>query len=326
MKKKIPIVTMKNNAKIFTGNSNKELSKDIARILHMKLGDLDLDSFSDGEILCEINETVREDYIHIIQSTCAPSNDNLMQLLIMADAFRRSAVKKIIAVVPYYGYARQDRRPQYSRTPVTSRLVADMIQVAGIQQLVVVDLHSEQQQGFFTIPTTNVSAAPIIISDIWKKYRHNMDDIIVVSPDTGGVVRARAIAKNLNDADLAIIDKRRPRANVSQVMNIIGDVEGKVCIIVDDMIDTAGTLCKAATALKEQGAATIVAYATHAVFSGPAYENITNSDLDEVVVTDTIPLSTKETSDKIRIISIAPLIAETMRRINDGISVSEIYV
>lgn len=319
-------VAMKNNAKIFSGNSNKDLSIKIGRILKMKLGKIDLDSFSDGEILCEINETVREDNIHIIQSTCAPSNDNLMELLIMADAFKRSAVKKIIAVVPYYGYARQDRRPQYSRTPVTSRLVADMIQTAGIQQLVVVDLHSEQQQGFFTIPTTNVSAAPIIISDVWKKHKHDMDNIVVVSPDTGGVVRARTIAKKLNDADLAIIDKRRPRANVSQVMNIIGDVEGKTCVIVDDMIDTAGTLCKAATALKEAGASRVVAYATHAVFSGDAYDNINNSNLDEVVVTDTIPLSTKESCDKIRVISIAPLIAETMRRINDGISVSEIYV
>lgn len=319
-------VAMKNNARIFTGNSNKELSKNIARILKMKLGKIDLDSFSDGEILCEINETVREDNIHIIQSTCAPTNDNLMELLIMADAFRRSAVKKIIAVVPYYGYARQDRRPQYSRTPVTSRLVADMIQTAGIHQLVVVDLHSEQQQGFFTIPTTNVSAAPIIVSDIWKKHKHDMKEIVVVSPDTGGVARARAIAKKLNDADLAIIDKRRPRANVSQVMNIIGDVEGKTCIIVDDMIDTAGTLCKAAAALKEAGADIVVAYATHAVFSGAAYDNILESELDEVVVTDTIPLSTSQFCNKIRVISIAALIAETMRRINDGISVSEIYV
>lgn len=319
-------VAMKNNARIFTGNSNKELSKNIARILKMKLGKIDLDSFSDGEILCEINETVREDNIHIIQSTCAPTNDNLMELLIMADAFRRSAVKKIIAVVPYYGYARQDRRPQYSRTPVTSRLVADMIQTAGIHQLVVVDLHSEQQQGFFTIPTTNVSAAPIIVSDIWKKHKHDMKEIVVVSPDTGGVARARAIAKKLNDADLAIIDKRRPRANVSQVMNIIGDVEGKTCIVVDDMIDTAGTLCKAATALKEAGAAAVVAYATHAVFSGAAYDNILESELDEVVVTDTIPLSTSQSCHKIRVISIAALIAETMRRINDGVSVSEIYV
>jgi len=305
---------MKNNAKIFSGNSNKELAVHIGRILKQRLGDIDLERFSDGEIRCEINETIRESNIHIIQSTCAPTNDNLMELLIMADAFQRSAALKVIAIVPYYGYARQDRRPQYTRTPITSRLVADMIQSAGIDQLVVVDLHSEQQQGFFKIPTTNVSASPII------------NNLVVVSPDTGGVARARAIAKHLNDADLAIIDKRRPKANVAQVMNIIGDVEDKVCIIVDDMIDTAGTLCKAATALKEHGAKTVAAYATHGIFSGNAYNNISESVLDEVVVTDTIPLPTSQSCDKIRVISIASLIAETMRRINDGQSVSEIYV
>jgi len=287
---------------------------------------MDIERFSDGEIRCEINEHVREDNIHIIQSTCAPTNDSLMELLIMADAFRRSAAKKIVAVVPYYGYARQDRRPQYSRTPVTSRLVADMIQTAGIDQMIVVDLHSEQQQGFFTIPTTNVSATPIIVGDIYRKYKNDMDNIIVVSPDTGGVARARMMAKHIGDADLAIIDKRRPKANESQVMNMIGDVEGKLCVIVDDLIDTAGTLCKAAEALKERGAKTVVAYATHAVFSGAAYDNITDSVLDEVVVTDTIPLSATQSCDKVRVISIASLIAETMKRINDGRSVSEIYV
>ena len=317
---------MKNNAKIFTGNSNKELATQISRILKQRLGKIDIERFSDGEIRCEINETIRESNIHIIQSTCAPTNDNLMELLIMADAFKRSAALKVIAIVPYYGYARQDRRPQYSRTPITSRLVADMIQAAGIDQMVVVDLHSEQQQGFFKIPTTNVSASPIIIGDIWRKYKQDMSNIVVVSPDTGGVARARAIAKHLNDADLAIIDKRRPKANVAQVMNIIGDVEDKICIVVDDMIDTAGTLCKAATALKEQGAATLVAYATHAVFSGDAYNNILESELDEVVVTDTIPLSNSQYCNKIRVISIASLIAETMKRINDGQSVSAIYV
>jgi ribose-phosphate pyrophosphokinase len=315
-----------NNAKIFSGNSTKDLASKIVRILRTTLGDIDLERFSDGEIRCEINEHVREQTIHIIQSTCAPANDSLMELLIMADAFKRSAAIKVVGVVPYYGYARQDRRPQYSRTPITSRLVADMIQAAGIDQLVVVDLHSEQQQGFFKIPTTNVSAAPMIVSDIWKRYKHDMDRLVVVSPDTGGVARARMIAKKLNDADLAIIDKRRPKANVAQVMNIIGDVEDKVCIIVDDMIDTAGTLCKAAAALKEHGAAVVTAYGTHAVFSGDAYDNITNSALDEVVVTDTIPLSTEKSSDKVRVISIASLIAETMKRINNGQSVSEIYV
>jgi len=320
------MATMKNNAKIFTGNSNKDLSTHIARILKQRLGKIDIERFSDGEIRCEINETIRESNIHIIQSTCAPTNDNLMELLIMADAFKRSAALKVIAIVPYYGYARQDRRPQYTRTPITSRLVADMIQSAGIDQLVVVDLHSEQQQGFFKIPTTNVSASPIIIGDIWRKYKHEMDNIVVVSPDTGGVARARAIAKHLNDADLAIIDKRRPKANVAQVMNIIGDVEDKICIIVDDMIDTAGTLCKAAAALKGAGAATVAAYATHAVFSGNAYNNILESELDEVVVTDTIPLPSSQFCHKVRVISIASLIAETMKRINDGQSVSEIYV
>ena len=317
---------MMSSAKIFTGNSNKDLATHIARILRTRLGRMDIERFSDGEIRCEINEHVREDNIHIIQSTCAPANDSLMELLIMTDAFRRSAAKKIIAVVPYYGYARQDRRPQYSRTPVTSRLVADMMEVSGIDQMIVVDLHSEQQQGFFTIPTTNVSATPIMVGDIYRKYKNDMDNLVVVSPDTGGVARARMIAKHLEDADLAIIDKRRPKANVAQVMNIIGDVEDKVCVVVDDMIDTAGTLCKAAAALKEHGARKVVAYATHPVFSGDAYDNITNSELDEVVVTDTIPLSTEKTSDKIRVISIASLIAETMKRINEGSSVSEIYV
>jgi len=315
-----------NNAKIFTGNSNTELATHIARIIRTRLGKIDIERFSDGEIRCEINEAVREKTVHIIQSTCAPTNDSLMELLIMVDAFKRSATKKIIAIVPYYGYARQDRRPQYTRTPITSRLVADMIQVAGVNQLVVVDLHSEQQQGFFTIPTTNVSATPIIVGDIWKKYKNDMKNIVVVSPDTGGVARARLLAKQIDDAELAIIDKRRPKANKAQVMNIIGDVDGKLCIIVDDMIDTAGTLCKAAKALKEHGAAMVVAYATHAVLSGNAHDNISNSVLDEVVVTDTIPLSKEKCSDKIRVISIASLIAETMKRINDGNSVSEIYV
>ena len=237
-------------AKIFAGNSNPELAKQIAKVLRTRLGRLDLERFSDGEIRCEINEAVRESNVHIIQSTCAPTNDSLMELLIMADAFKRSAAKKVIAVVPYYGYARQDRRPQYTRTPVTSRLVAEMIQVSGIDQMIVVDLHSEQQQGFFTIPTTNVSATPTMVADIWRKYRSDMDNIVVVSPDTGGVARARMIAKHLDDADLAIIDKRRPKANEAQVMHIIGDVEDKVCIIVEDMIDTGGTLCKGAQALR----------------------------------------------------------------------------
>ncbi|MBE9532558.1 MAG: ribose-phosphate pyrophosphokinase [Proteobacteria bacterium] len=315
-----------NNAKVFAGNANPKLALDIAKSLKIKLGKVDVDKFSDAEIRIELNEPVRQENVFIIQPTCAPANDNLMEFLIMADAIRRSAATKIIGVVPYYGYARQDRRPSYTRTPVTSRLVADMIQVAGVDQLIVVDLHSEQQQGFFTIPTTNISAAPIIVGDIWRKNHNNINDVVVVSPDTGGVARARAIAKQLNDADLVIIDKRRPKANVSQVMNVIGDVEGKDCIVIDDMIDTAGTLAKAAAALKEHGAKSVVAYATHPVFSGNAYSNIEESVLDEVVVTDTIPLSDEYKSGKIRVISIANLLAETMRRINSGKSVSEIYM
>ncbi len=319
-------MTALNNAKIFAGNANPQLAKDIAKALQSRLGKVEVEKFSDKEIRVEFDETVRMQSIFIIQPTCAPANDNLMEFLIMADAVRRSAAAKVIGVVPYYGYARQDRRPGYTRTPVTSRLVADMIQVAGVHQLIIVDLHSEQQQGFFTIPVTNISAAPIIIGDIWRKYQRDINNIVIVSPDTGGVARARSIAKQVNDADLAIIDKRRPQANVSQVMNVIGDVEGRDCIIVDDMIDTAGTLAKAADALKEKGANSIIAYATHPVFSGTAYENIDNSVLDEVIVTDTIPLSTERSSDKIRVISIASLLAETMRRIHTGKSVSEIYM
>lgn len=314
------------DSKIFTGNANPELARKIASILRTTLGDIDVEHFSDMELRCEINETVREQNIHIIQPTCSPVNDNLMELLIMADAFKRSAAKKIIATIPYYGYARQDRRPQYTRTPITSRLVADLIQQSGIQQMIVVDLHSEQQQGFFTIPTTNVSATPTMVGDIWKKYSWEMNDIVVVSPDTGGVARARMVAKKLKDAELAIIDKRRPKANVAQVMNIIGDVEDKICIIVDDMIDTAGTLCKAAEALKDKGARIVDAYATHPVFSGNAYTNIQNSCLDSVVVTDTIPIIQNHGCSKIRVLSIAGLLAETIRRISEGQSVSEIYM
>jgi len=324
MKEKI--MTALTNSKIFTGNANLELAKNVADSLYVKLGKIDVDKFSDQEIRIEINESTRLQNVFIIQPTCAPANDNLMEFLIMADAIRRSAACKIIGVVPYYGYARQDRRPQYTRTPVTSRLVADMMQVAGVEQLVVVDLHSEQQQGFFTIPVTNISAAPIIVGDIWRNYQTDIDNVVIVSPDTGGVARARSIAKQVDDADLAIIDKRRPEANISEVMNVIGDVNGKDCIIVDDMIDTAGTLAKAAAALKEHGAKSVIAYGTHPVLSGNAYENIDNSVLDEVIVTDTIPLSSEQSSEKIRVISIASLLAETMRRIHIGKSVSEIYI
>lgn len=314
------------DAKIFAGNANPKLAKDIAKALYVRLGRIEVDIFSDKEIRVEVDEAVRLQTVFIVQPTCAPANDNLMEFLIMADAVKRSAATKIVGVVPYYGYARQDRRPAYSRTPITSRLVADMLQVAGINQLIVVDLHSDQQQGFFTIPVTNISAAPIIIGDIWRKYQRDINNVVIVSPDTGGVARARKIAKQVNDADLAIVDKRRPEANVSEVMNVIGEVDGRDCIIVDDMIDTAGTLGKAAAALKERGATSVIAYATHPVFSGNAYQNIDNSVLDEVIVTDTIPLSSTQKSDKIRVISIASLLAETMRRINNGKSVSEIYV
>lgn len=318
------MITSLTNAKIFTGNSNPALARKVARALHLPLGKIEVEHFSDGEVRVEIGEPVRDDTVFIVQSTCAPTNDNLMELIIMADAFRRSAVKKIVAVIPYYGYARQDRRPDHTRTPITSRLVADMIQVAGVDQVVVVDIHSGQQQGFFTIPVINVSAAPEIVGDIWRHHGNNIDNVSIVSPDTGGVVRARSIAKQLNDADLAIVDKRRPKANESQVMNVIGDVEGKTCIVVDDMIDTAGTLCKAAAALVERGADKVIAYATHPVFSGPAYDNIENSVLSEVVVMDTIPVSHE--SPKIRTISIANLIAETLSRSQNGKSVSELYV
>lgn len=314
------------NSKIFTGNANINLAKKIAKSLNVSLSKADVEKFSDNEIRVELNESVRLQSVFLIQPTCGPVNDNLMELLIMADTVRRSAASKIIGVIPYYGYARQDRRPSYSRTPVTSRLVADMIQAAGINQLIIVDLHSEQQQGFFTIPITNISAAPIIVGDIWKKYQRDIESVVIVSPDTGGVARARSIAKQINDADLAIIDKRRPKANVSQVMNVIGDVNNRDCIIIDDMIDTAGTLSKAAKALKENGATSVIAYATHPIFSGNAYKNIDNSELDEVIVTDSIPLSKDLCSNKIRIISIASLLAETMRRVNNGKSVSEIYI
>lgn len=311
-------------SKIFTGNANPQLAAKIAKLLSMTLGKIEVEHFSDGEIRIEIGEHVRGETVYIVQPTCSPTNNNLMELLIMADAFRRSAVKKIVAVVPYYGYARQDRRPDYTRTPITSRLVADMVQVAGIDQLIVVDIHSGQQQGFFTIPVMNVSATPEIVGDIWRGHGTDKDNIIIVSPDTGGVVRARAIAKQLDDAELAIVDKRRPKANEAQVMNIIGDVSGKTCIVVDDMIDTAGTLCKAAAALKERGATKVVAYATHPVFSGQAFSNIENSELDEVVVTDTIPFDTL--SSKIRVISVASLIAETISRAQNGKSISEMYI
>jgi len=314
---------------LFTGNSIPSLAGKISGKLHHRLGKIDVGRFSDDEIRVEIMEGVRGKDVYIIQSTCVPTNDNLMELLVMSDACRRSRAHSITAIVPYFGYSRQDRRPGYSRVPITSRLVADMVAAAGVDYLVAVDLHASQIQGFFNIPTLNVSAAPVLVGDIWKRYFSK--DMIVVSPDVGGVARARSIAKQLDNADLAIIDKRRPEANVSEVMNIIGDVEGKTCIIVDDMVDTAGTLCKAAAALKEHGAVTVVAYCTHAVLSGSAFSTVIDSKLDELVITDTIPLSPlfKEAlatgSKKFRVLSIGGLLAETIHRLHNNESVSEIY-
>lgn len=323
-------VNMK-SAHIFTGNANPELAGRISGILKTPISESKVDRFSDGEIQVEIGVNVRGHTAFIIQPTCAPANDNLMELLIMIDALRRSAVKEIIAVIPCYGYARQDRRPEYSRTPITSRLIAGMLESAGVDQVVTVDIHSTQQQGFFSVPMINISASPEIISDVWKVNGRRNQRLVVVSPDVGGVARARYIAKRLNNADLAIVDKRREKANESKVMNIIGDVDNAHCVMIDDMIDTAGTLCGAGAALKEAGAASVSAYGTHAVLSGSAYENILASDLDEVVVTDTIPLSESLVAyecmkeGKLRQISVATIIAETMRRIRSKQSVSEIY-
>lgn len=314
--------------KIFSGTANIPLAKTIASRMGLSLGKIDIGTFSDGEIRVEIEERVRGETIFIIQPTHAPTNDMIMELLIMVDAFRRSAVKRIIAVVPYYGYARQDRRPSYTRTPITSRLIADLIQTAGIDQIVTVDIHSTQQAGFFTIPIINISAKPVIVGDIFRNTDYK-ELPMIVSPDTGGVVRARAIAKDVNNADLAIIDKRRPEANVSQVMNVIGDVEGRSCIIIDDMIDTGGTLCKAAIALKERGAKRVSCYATHGVLSGQAFDNFEDSQIDEIVVTDTIPLGNlqnRDAPDNVRVISVAHLIAETLRRMYLKESVSQIYL
>lgn len=311
-------------AKIFTGTANPALANDIAKQLQVKLGSIETERFSDGEIRVEIGETVRGDDVYIIQPTCTPTNDNLMELMIMVDAMKRASCNTVTAVIPYYGYSRQDRIPEYTRTPITSKVVADMLQGVGVDSVLLVDIHSTQQKGFFNIPVTNISAGPEIVGDIWRY--HGVDNIVVVSPDTGGVARARYIAKQLNDADLAIIDKRRPKDNVAQVMNVIGEVDGRTCIIIDDMVDTAGSLTKGALALKEQGAKKIVAYSTHPVFSGIAFDNINNSVIDEVVVTDTIPLTTEfKHCPKVRVLSMAPLLAESIRRMQGKQSVSELY-
>lgn len=309
---------------VFAGNANPQLVTTITDHLKSRPGYAIVSKFSDGEVMVEIDEHVRGKDVFIVQSTCAPTNDNLMELLIIADALRRSSAARITAVIPYYGYARQDRRPRSQRVPISAKLVADMIQAAGVNRVLTVDLHADQIQGFFNLPVDNVYASPILLGDIWRQVYPNK---IVVSPDVGGVVRARAIAKRLGDAELAIIDKRRPRANEAQVMNIIGDVRGKTCIIVDDIVDTAGTLCQAAGALKKNGAERVVAYITHPVLSGSAIEKINDSGLDELVVTDTIPLTqAAEECDRIRQVSIAEILAESMRRISHDESVSELFV
>jgi ribose-phosphate pyrophosphokinase len=309
---------------VFAGNANPLLAEGIAHHLHAPLGRAHVGRFSDGEVNVELMENVRGRDVFIVQSTCPPTNDNLMELLMMTDACRRASAKRITAVVPYFGYARQDRRPRATRVAIAAKLVANMIASAGVDRLLTVDLHADQIQGFFDIPVDNVYASPVLLGDAWKQKHENM---IVVSPDVGGVVRARALAKRLDDAELAIIDKRRPRPNESKVMNVIGEVEGKTCVLVDDMVDTAGTLCQAAQALKDEGAVRVVAYVTHPVLSGAAIERISKSELDELVVTDTIPLSDEARGCKrIRQLTVSGLLAETIRRINDDDSVSSLYV
>ena len=312
------------NLAILAGNANPELAHRIARHMMQPLGRIQVGRFSDGEVLVEVYENVRGRDVFIVQSTCPPVNDNLMELLVMADACRRASAASITAVIPYFGYARQDRRPRAARVPITASMVARMISQAGISHVLTVDLHADQIQGFFSIPVDNVYSSPVLLGDLWRRKG---EDMVVVSPDVGGVVRARAIAKRMDDADLAIIDKRRPKANVSEVMNIIGDVDGRTCVLVDDMVDTAGTLCQAAAALKAHGAEKVLAYATHAVLSGPAVDRISASVLDELVVTDTIPLSpAAEATGKIRQLSVAELLGETMRRISSAESVSSLYL
>jgi ribose-phosphate pyrophosphokinase len=309
---------------VFTGNANPVLAHEIARHLMQPLGRAVVGRFSDGEIQVEIMENVRGKDVFLVQSTCPPTNEHLMELLVMADACRRASAGRITAVIPYLGYARQDRRQRAMRVPITAKLVADMIGTAGVNRVLTVDLHADQIQGFFDVPVDNVYASPVLLGEVWKQKYENM---IVVSPDVGGVVRARALARRLDNADLAIIDKRRQRANESQVMNIIGDVRGRSCILVDDLVDTAGTLCQAAQALKDEGAVRVIAYITHPVLSGGAVQRVEASALDELVVTDTIPLAeAAKKCKRIRVLSVAELLAETMRRIRDEESVSSLYV
>ena len=309
---------------IFTGNANRSLAQDIANYLHLPLGKAQVGRFSDGEVHIEVLENVRGKDVFVIQPTCAPTNEHVMELLMMLDALKRASAGRVTAVVPYFGYARQDRRPRSARVPISAKVVADMLGECGADRVLTVDLHADQIQGFFDIPVDNVYASPVLLGDIWRQKYEN---VIVVSPDVGGVVRARALAKQLDDADLAIIDKRRPRPNEAKVMNIIGDVSGKTCVLIDDLVDTAGTLCQAAAALKAAGAIKVVAYVTHPVLSGPAIANISPSQLDSLVVTDTIPLASPAAAcPKIRQLSIAGLLAETIRRISAEESVSSLYI
>ncbi|PZO63795.1 MAG: ribose-phosphate pyrophosphokinase [Pseudoxanthomonas suwonensis] len=310
---------------IFSGNANRPLAEAVCEELGTRLGKALVGTFSDGEVQVEIEENVRGKDVFVIQSTCAPSAEHLLELLVLVDALKRASAGKVTAVVPYFGYARQDRRPRSARVPITAKVVASMFTAVHTDRVLTIDLHADQIQGFFDIPVDNVYASPLLLADIWRAY--GTDNMTVVSPDVGGVVRARAIAKRLDDADLAIIDKRRPKANVATVMNIIGDVAGRNCVLVDDIVDTAGTLSAAAAALKDNGAARVAAYITHPVLSGKAIDNIAASVLDELVVTDTIPLSDAARScSKIRQLSVAELLAETIRRIAFGESVSSLYV
>ena len=308
---------------VFTGNANPGMAAEIAQHLGISLGAADVGRFSDGEVTVEIKQNVRARDVFVVQSTCSPTNENLMELLIMVDALKRASAERISAVIPYFGYARQDRRPRSARVPITAKVVANLLQTVGVSRILTMDLHADQIQGFFDIPVDNIYASPVLLGDLRQK---NYEDLIVVSPDVGGVVRARALAKQLG-CDMAIIDKRRPKANVSEVMHVIGDIDGRNCVIMDDMIDTAGTLVKAAEVLKARGAKKVYAYCTHAVFSGPAIERIANGDaLDEVVITNTIPLSAEAAAcKKIRQLSVAPLIAETIQRIASGESVMRLF-
>ena len=308
---------------VFTGNANPKLASDVVKRLNISLGRATVGRFSDGEVNVEILEHVRGHDCFVLQPTCQPTNDNLMELMVMVDALKRASAGRITAAIPYFGYARQDRRPRSARVAITAKVIANMLQSVGVDRVLTVDLHADQIQGFFDIPVDNIYAAPILLGDIWRR---RYEDLLVVSPDVGGVVRARALAKRL-ESDLAIIDKRRPKANVSEVMNIIGDVEGRTCVIMDDMVDTAGTLCKAASALKQHGAKRVFAYCTHPVLSGSAVNRIAESEMDELVVTDTIPLSAEaKACSRIRQISIAELLAETMLRISNEASVSSLFM